>query len=926
MKKNFICYLNGVSSSGKTSICKILLKEFKEPTIYLSLDNIHENLCDKYNNDDWKLYKKEVLGLHRMAVVWKNQGFNVIIDNILETKELCDDAKEILPDAYFISIKASLETLLKREKDRGRGHYSLVKYQYERVHKYLNYDLELDSQINGLQYLANKIIEKLDKFVFITPFLNKSNALEIFEQTEFTKRFFERNSEQLFSLSKIEDKKVINKLKLFIQNKSTFLINSSLDKNQLFLLGRIYRRLSLYNDALNCFLFIKIKLNVDYLLYYYIALTYQNIGFYSTALYFYNISKDLNNSYKWNIKREKECLSVLSKKSENGVISCQNNYELQKLSHINTIPGLRDILQCKFLITNIDTDNPILYLFNTTEYKNHYLFYKNILGVDISIDKFDDITYYKNKGRKNLAGSIVSHKSILDGIYTLEYFSSDPILSEYVNLSYKILLASLPFIKNKLYYHLSSEIQINSLNKNNIDANVKLIDTDELFNNMKYIPFNLGKAYGILKIIEDEETLPSRENIVLYKKLPNDLSNVRGIISDVPQTNLSHVNLKAKQNKIPNIYIQDASLNETFIKLNGKPIYLDVTEKEYKIKEISFEEFEKKLNEFNYKKKITLSKNLEQRNIINLLNNNSSLSNIIGTKASNISIILNILEKKYTLLSYAIPFYFYEIFIKDNDLDKYINQILENFEFNHDHNKRDEILKNLRSLILNSQLPKSLIENLKSLKSKFKNESSLRFRSSSNSEDLENFNGAGLYDSFVYNIEEDSIEDIVKKVWASLWTYRAFEERNFHNIEHKDVSMGILIHKNYKNEKFNGVCITKNIFHKKYKGFYINVQIGSSLVTNPENQTIPEEILISATGKNGKYNIQYLRSSNLISKEKKIMNKIDIEELMVQMNLIHEYFKKYYNRTSDKSFAMEIEFLKTESNQLKIMQARPLVE
>ncbi|MGB5791613.1 PEP/pyruvate-binding domain-containing protein [Poseidonibacter sp.] len=926
MKKNFICYLNGVSSSGKTSICKILLKEFKEPTIYLSLDNIHENLCDKYNNDDWKLYKKEVLGLHRMAVVWRDQGFNVIIDNILETKELCDDAKEILPDAYFISIKASLETLLKREKDRGRGHYSLVKYQYERVHKYLNYDLELDSQINGLQYLANKIIEKLDKFVFITPFLNKSNALEIFEQTELTKIFFERNSEQLFSLSKIEDKKVLNKLKLFIQNKSTFLINSSLDKSQLFLLGRIYRRLSLYNDALNCFLFIKTKLNVDYLLYYYIALTYQNIGFYSTALYFYNLSKDLNNSYKWNIKREKECLSVLSKKSENGVISCQNNHELQKLSHINTIPGLRDILQCKFLITNIDSDNPILYLFNTTEYKNHYLFYRDILGVNISIDKFDDITYYKNKERKNLAGSIVSHESILNGIYTLEFFSSDPILSEYVNLSFKILLNSLPFIKDRFYYHLNSEVQIDSLNKNKLDSDVKLIDTEELFNHLPHITLNVGESYGILKIIKDEKTIPSSNNIVLYKKLPNDLSNVRGIISDVVQTPLSHVNLKAKQNKIPNIYIKDASLKEEFIKLDGKLICFNVTSKEYKVEEVSYDMLEEKLEKLNDKPKIFLTKNLEQKEIVNLLsNNNSSLVNIIGTKASNISVISNILEKNYTLASYAIPFYFYEVFIRSNYLDRHINQLLEDFKFNYDHHKKVDMLEELRSLILCSELPKGIVDKLNEFKNKFKNELTLRFRSSSNSEDLENFNGAGLYDSFVYNLKEESIEDVVKKVWSSLWTYRAFEERNFHNIEHKDVSMGILIHKNYRNEKFNGVCITKNIFHKKYKGFYINVQTGNSLVTNPDNHAIPEEILISATGKNGKYDIQYLRNSNLISNKNKIMDKEEIVELMVQSNLIHKYFKKYYNRMDD-GFAMEIEFLKTESNQLKIMQARPWVE
>ena len=162
MRNNFICYLNGVSSCGKTSISKELLKTFSEPTIYLSLDNVHQNLCDRYNNDEWELYNKECYGLHRSAEVWYKQGFNVILDSVLETKKLYDDAKKVLPTAIFIGVFVSLETLLQREKQRGRNDFKLVKYQYSRVHKGIKYDLEINSEDTTPIDLSQEIISFLD--------------------------------------------------------------------------------------------------------------------------------------------------------------------------------------------------------------------------------------------------------------------------------------------------------------------------------------------------------------------------------------------------------------------------------------------------------------------------------------------------------------------------------------------------------------------------------------------------------------------------------------------------------------------------------------------------------------------------------------------------------------------------------------------
>ena len=51
---------------------------------------------------------------------------------------------------------------------------------------------------------------------------------------------------------------------------------------------------------------------------------------------------------------------------------------------------------------------------------------------------------------------------------------------------------------------------------------------------------------------------PNPRDIVIYEALPNELPRVAGIISTVPQTPLSHVNLRAVQDGVPNSFIRDA--------------------------------------------------------------------------------------------------------------------------------------------------------------------------------------------------------------------------------------------------------------------------------------------------------------------------------------------------------------------------------
>lgn len=161
--KNFICYLNGVSSSGKTSIARSMLNKIEEKTIYLSFDDIHNNLCSFYSNSENRLYTEEVFGLHRTAKIWHDMGYNVIVDCVLVNNLFWEDAISNLPDSFFIGVFAPMNVVLKREKQKGVKNLSLIKEQFNLVHQKVDkYSLMVDSSQNRPGEIADHIIEKLE--------------------------------------------------------------------------------------------------------------------------------------------------------------------------------------------------------------------------------------------------------------------------------------------------------------------------------------------------------------------------------------------------------------------------------------------------------------------------------------------------------------------------------------------------------------------------------------------------------------------------------------------------------------------------------------------------------------------------------------------------------------------------------------------
>ena len=115
-------------------------------------------------------------------------------------------------------------------------------------------------------------------------------------------------------------------------------------------------------------------------------------------------------------------------------------------------------------------------------------------------------------------------------------------------------------------------------------------------------------------------------------------------------------------------------------------------------------------------------------------------------------------------------------------------------------------------------------------------------RSSSNSEDLPNFSGAGLYTTVPNVRGEKEIIEAIKTVWASLWNFEAYEFRERANVDHSKIFMAVLLQEGINSES-SGVMISTDPFDKDNVGaIYISAKRGLGIKV-VEGQRIAEQII-----------------------------------------------------------------------------------
>ena len=485
----------------------------------------------------------------------------------------------------------------------------------------------------------------------------------------------------------------------------------------------------------------------------------------------------------------------------------------------------------------------------------------------------------------------------------------------------------MPFLRNNLvYYPMPGAMARYEREKASYDASRIPVYLDrDLSEGSVFRAMNAAVGYGFLRVFDGGER-PTFRDVAILRRLPNELSAVAGVITLERQTPLSHVNLRAVQDGVPNAWIGTALDDPAIAGLIGKYVRFEVTADPggtYSIAEATAEQVASHHEGRRPAAPQTPVRDLSVTDYRDLDDIGFGDADAFGVKATNLAVLRTLgLADVEVPDGYALPFHFYDAFMKHNGFYDDIDAMLADADFRASIATRDAELKKLRRRIENGAVPAWMATSLAALHALFPTGTAVRCRSSSNNEDLPGFSGAGLYDSYTHHPTEGDLSKSVQQVFASLWNLRAFEEREFHRVDHQAAAMGVLLHPNFSDEQANGVAVSDDPIYGAADAYYVNAQVGEELVTNPSAFAVPEELLL---GDGEDYAVNVVRRSNLLADDARVLSAAHIATLHGALGSIHTRFETLYDIAEDAEFSMEIEFKVTAANKLAIKQARPWV-
>ncbi|GFO75607.1 rifampicin phosphotransferase [Bathymodiolus platifrons methanotrophic gill symbiont] len=294
-----------------------------------------------------------------------------------------------------------------------------------------------------------------------------------------------------------------------------------------------------------------------------------------------------------------------------------------------------------------------------------------------------------------------------------------------------------------------------------------------------------SESYGRLKVINPGDLSPGEDVIAIYTFIPNTLGHVGGIITEAPQTPLSHINLKARQNDTPNAYMKNVRNNPEVIGLIDQWVHYSVNDNGVHL-ELATEESALNWLADRIPAHVTIPESdlsvTAPRPLAELTQSDWTR---VGVKAANVAELGKILAVGVAPKGYALPFAMYDEFMRSPRCPEdmtvlcankhsltfydYVENLLKDEAFSHDQPVREQALTELRELIEKAETPQSLVDEIEMVRLFWEPAGEpfsqrLRVRSSTNNEDLPGFNGAGLYGSFTHKPKEGKLINSIKQL------------------------------------------------------------------------------------------------------------------------------------------------------------------
>jgi len=174
-----IVLLNGVSSVGKGSVAKALQRVAARPMLHVQMDAFLEMMPPgsfgdpqgdvfETRTEDCKpvtavhsgpMMDTVLRGMRGAVAAMAAAGNDLVVDEVLwDLEQLADYRRRLAPYAFHaVGLFAPLEVIEQRENQRGDRDLGLARWQYDKVHAGMTYDLNLDTAAATPDELAAKI-------------------------------------------------------------------------------------------------------------------------------------------------------------------------------------------------------------------------------------------------------------------------------------------------------------------------------------------------------------------------------------------------------------------------------------------------------------------------------------------------------------------------------------------------------------------------------------------------------------------------------------------------------------------------------------------------------------------------------------------------------------------------------------------------
>lgn len=622
-------------------------------------------------------------------------------------------------------------------------------------------------------------------------------------------------------------------------------------------------------------------------------------------------------------------------------IGCTKDFEALCSDPIDaTLPGARSTK----VVYDTAQDGGALYFQNSVLYQVHFAFASTHLSGGAlptvpQLSSFNTTEYY-NAGRRFILGAVTHYEDA--GVWAFEMAPYDTASATMIATVFNAVKAA-GFFGPALAFHPTSDAVTATAKK--LPSDIPIVTTNDLYAKIDYQPLNIASAVGRLTFTTadalDSGEYLSYKSIVVLDEAPNDISVVMGIITQEFQTPLSHLNVLSRNRKTPNMGLRNALTNETLLALKDQLVRLDVSTTSWSIRPATQEEGEAYWASQKPTSTILPAYDLTKRDLVDIekvtvQKSGETLRDAIkrsiqawGGKAAQYGVLATtdgVPLKK----AFGIPCYYYYQFMHDNGLFDEAKALLADPAVQADMSVKFERLADFRAKMLTQPLDPNLESMLKAKLAAEYPGQKIRFRTSTNSEDLEGFPCAGCYESHTGDPAKwETIQDAIRLAYASTWLYRTVEERDYYGVDHTSVTMALLVHEYFADEEANGVAVTNNVYDSTglSPAFYINVQQGGDAeVVHPPKGVQTDQILYYFDSPNQP--ISYLAHSNLIPVGTTVLTKYQLYTLGTALKAIHERFMPAYSSGSD-WYAMDVEFkfdnqaAPAELATLYIKQARP---